>query len=121
MPTAYHYRQFTSPHPQKYRPGDQSLPQTFQLHTQSSISQFDPFILSIIASGKSKGVDIKSIEFFKAGRRGGLCPEAQAVHRSLGRIKKWLMMDSRLLGNQHLNEGVKQCFAASPHVVYKLE
>lgn len=33
-------------------------------------------------SGKPKGVDIKSGEFFRAARRSGLWPEAEAVHRS---------------------------------------
>ncbi len=40
------------------------------------------FILSLTASGKSRGVDIKSGEFFKAARRSGLWPDAEAVHRS---------------------------------------
>jgi len=31
------------------------------------------------------------------------------------------MMDSRLLSYEQLNERVKQCFAAFPHVVYELE
>jgi Transposase DDE domain len=47
------------------------------------------FILSLVASGKSKGVDIKSGEFFKTARRSGLWPEADAVHRSaLTRARK---------------------------------
>jgi hypothetical protein len=40
------------------------------------------FILSIVASGKSSGVDIKSGLFFKSARRSGLWPDADAVHRS---------------------------------------
>lgn len=40
------------------------------------------FILSISSSGKSKGVDTKSGEFFRAARRNGLWPDAKAVHRS---------------------------------------
>ena len=40
------------------------------------------FILSLTASGKSRGVDIKSGEFFKTARRSGLWPDAEAVHRS---------------------------------------
>ena len=47
------------------------------------------FILSIAASGKSKGVDIKSGEFFKGARRSGLWPQSEAVHRSaLTRARK---------------------------------
>jgi hypothetical protein len=49
------------------------------------------FILSLVAGGKSKGVDIKSGEFFKNARRSGLWPEAEAVHRcSLSRSRKKL-------------------------------
>lgn len=39
-------------------------------------------ILSLTASGKSKGVDIKSGDFFRSARRSGLWPDAEAVHRS---------------------------------------
>jgi len=35
-----------------------------------------------VASGKSKGVDIKSGDFFRAARRSGLWPDAREVHRS---------------------------------------
>ena len=35
-----------------------------------------------MASGKSKGVDIKSGDFFRAARRSGLWPDAEEVHRS---------------------------------------
>jgi hypothetical protein len=49
------------------------------------------FILSLCSSGKSKGVDIKSGEFFRNARRSGLWPEAEAVHRcSLSRSRKKL-------------------------------
>ncbi|MFA6010481.1 MAG: IS4 family transposase [Desulfobacteraceae bacterium] len=40
------------------------------------------FILSIVASGKGKGVDCKSTEFFRNAKRSGLWPSASAVHRS---------------------------------------
>lgn len=40
------------------------------------------FLLSITLSGKSKGVDSKSGEFFKNARRSGLWPKAEAIHRS---------------------------------------
>jgi len=40
------------------------------------------FILSLVASGKSSGVDTKSGMFFKNARRNGLLPDAAAVHRS---------------------------------------
>jgi hypothetical protein len=40
------------------------------------------FILSLVASGKSAGVDTKAGMFFKNARRNGLLPDAAAVHRS---------------------------------------
>lgn len=40
------------------------------------------FLLALVASGKSKGVDTKSKDFFTSARRSGLWPEADAVHRS---------------------------------------
>jgi hypothetical protein len=50
------------------------------------LSKLIVFILSITVSGKSKGVDSKSGEFFRNARRSGLWPNAQAVHR--GSISK---------------------------------
>ncbi len=40
------------------------------------------FILSITASGKSKGVDTKSADLSRNARRSGLWPDVRAVHRS---------------------------------------
>lgn len=40
------------------------------------------FVLSITTSGKSKGIDSKSGEFFKNAQRSGLWPKARAVDRS---------------------------------------
>ena len=40
------------------------------------------FLLSLTASGRHRGIDGKSGEFFKHARRSGLWPEAEAVHRS---------------------------------------
>lgn len=39
-------------------------------------------MLSIVSSGKAKGVEVKSGEFFRAAKRSGLWPEAEAVHHS---------------------------------------
>jgi len=36
----------------------------------------------MVGSGKGKGVDVKSGEFFRAARRAGLWPDAQPVHHS---------------------------------------
>jgi hypothetical protein len=49
------------------------------------------FILSITASGRSKGVDSKAGDFFRTARRSGLWHEAEPVHRSgLTRARKKL-------------------------------
>jgi len=40
------------------------------------------FVLSITTSGKSKGIDSKSSDFFKNAQRSGLWPKAKAVDRS---------------------------------------
>jgi len=40
------------------------------------------FVLSITMSGKNKGVDSKSSEFFKNAQRSGLWPKAKSVDRS---------------------------------------
>jgi hypothetical protein len=40
------------------------------------------FLLSLVASGKGKGVEVKSGEFFRAAKRSGLWPEAAPVHHS---------------------------------------
>lgn len=39
-------------------------------------------LLSLVANGRSKGVDTKTADFFRAARRSDLWPEAQTVHRS---------------------------------------
>jgi hypothetical protein len=39
-------------------------------------------ILSLVASAKGAGVDVKSGAFFRQARRSGLWPDAEAIHRS---------------------------------------
>ena len=46
------------------------------------LSKLIVFLLSLTVSGKHRGIDGKSGEFFKQARRSGLWPEAEAVHRS---------------------------------------
>jgi len=64
---AYHYKQKR---------------EDFSRKRKLPLSKLIVFILSITVSGKSKGVDSKSGEFFRNARRSGLWPNAQAVHRS---------------------------------------
>ena len=56
--------------------------------------------MSLVASGKTQGVDGKSGEFFKLARRSGLWPNADAVHRSaVTKARKklsWRVFDSLL-------------------------
>ena len=54
----------------------------FTRNSKLTFSKLIIFILSIVASGKSKGVDSKSGEFFKDARRSNLWPDAKAIHRS---------------------------------------
>lgn len=54
----------------------------FTRKSKLPFSKLITFVLSITSSGKSKGVDSKSGEFFKNARRSGLWPDAEAIHRS---------------------------------------
>lgn len=69
------------------------IPQNIDPEVKQSTSDFTrnrklPFpkvvtlILSFAAGGKSKGIDIKSGDFFTSARRSGLWPDAEAVHKS---------------------------------------
>ncbi len=57
-------------------------PKAFVRQAKLTLPVLFIFLLSITASGKSDGVDGKSGAFFRQARRGGLWPEAEAVHRS---------------------------------------
>ncbi|WP_237671475.1 IS4 family transposase [Desulfomonile tiedjei] len=73
------------------------------------------FILSIAASGKGKGVDMKSGEFFRHARILGLWPDAEAIHRSaLTKARK--KVDWRIF-RQILDDAVGlayECWPKSP-------
>jgi len=68
--------------PQKVDPEARLHAEDFTRNRKLPFAKLIVFILSLTASGKSKGVDIKSGEFFKAARRSGLWPDAEEVHRS---------------------------------------
>jgi hypothetical protein len=75
--------------PRKIDDHDKRLPQDFTRIRKLPLPKLIAFILSLTASGKSKGVDIKSGDFFKDSLRSGLWPDAEAVHRSaLTRARK---------------------------------
>jgi len=63
---------------QKYR----KSPKDFLRNSKLPFQKLIIFILSITTSGKDKGVDGKSGEFFKNVRRTGLWQKANAIHRS---------------------------------------
>lgn len=73
---------FLSLIPRKIDPESKRSAKDFTRNRKLPLPKLIAFILSLTASGKSKGVDIKSGEFFRAARRSGLWPEAEEVHRS---------------------------------------
>jgi len=77
--------------PENIDPEIKQSPKHFTRTRKLPFQKLITFILSLCASGKSSGVDIKSGQFFKNARRSGLWPEAEAVHRSsLSRSRKKL-------------------------------
>ena len=66
----------------------------------------------MVSNGKAKGVDVKSGEFFRAARRSGLWPEAEAVHHSaFSRARNkvhWQVLQSIL------NDAVALAYECSP-------
>lgn len=68
--------------PKRINPSQKKKDSDFTRDCKLPFPKLITFILSIVASGKSKGVDTKSGEFFKNARRSGLWPDAQAIHRS---------------------------------------
>jgi Transposase DDE domain len=68
--------------PENIDPEIKQSPKHFTRTRKLPFQKLVTFILSLVSSGKSKGVDIKSGEFFKTARRSALWPEAEAVHRS---------------------------------------
>lgn len=57
-------------------------PQHFCRNRKLPFPKLVIFLLSMVAGGKAKGVDVKSGEFFRAAKRSGLWPQAEAVHHS---------------------------------------
>ncbi|MBU4067661.1 MAG: IS4 family transposase, partial [Proteobacteria bacterium] len=68
--------------PKNIDPAYKKTPKDFSRNRKLPFSKLIVFILSITASGKSKGIDSKSGEFFKNAKRSGLWPGAEAIHRS---------------------------------------
>ena len=68
--------------PRTIDPSKKQAPKDFTRNNKLTFPKLITFILSITASGKSKGVDMKSGDFFRNAKRSGLWPEAEAIHRS---------------------------------------
>ena len=57
-------------------------PQDFSRCRKLPLARLIVVLLSLVASGRDKGVDTKLGEFFTVARRSGLWPEGQSPHRS---------------------------------------
>ena len=57
-------------------------PQDFSRCRKLPLARLIVVLLSLVASGRDKGVDTKLSEFFTLARRSGLWPEGQSPHRS---------------------------------------
>jgi hypothetical protein len=67
--------------PNEIAPHYKQKKEDFSRKRKLPLSKLIIFILFITVSGKSKGVDTKSGEFFRNARRSRLWPDAKAVHR----------------------------------------
>ena len=67
--------------PNEIAPHHKQKKEDFSRKRKLPLSKLIIFILFITVSGKSKGVDTKSGEFFRNARRSRLWPDAKAVHR----------------------------------------
>ncbi|MFZ5865563.1 MAG: IS4 family transposase [Thermodesulfobacteriota bacterium] len=63
-------------------PSQKQSPKDFTRNRKLSFSRLLVFILSLVAGGKAKGVDVKSGVFFRNAKRSGLWLDAEPVHRS---------------------------------------
>jgi len=68
--------------PQEIDPSKKQSPKDFSRESKLPFQKLITFILSIVASGTNKGVDVKSGEFFRNAYLSGLWPEAEAIHRT---------------------------------------
>ena len=81
-PPIDYLNKFMSLIPQKIDDKFKSSPEDFTRNSKLTFPKTVVFTLYAVASGKSKGIDTKSGEFFKNARRSHLWVETDAVHRS---------------------------------------
>lgn len=105
--------------PQKIDPTKQESFKDFSRDSKLPFPKLITFILSIVASGRTKGVDVKSGEFFRNAKRSGLWPEVTAIHRSTftkaRRKVQWRIF------RDILNDAVKlayECFPQRPEFLW---
>lgn len=78
----FYFRKFSNLIPKEIKPEYKQSKSDFTRKRKLPFRKFFTFILSLVSSGKNKGVDTKSGTFFKNARRSGLWPDATAIHRS---------------------------------------
>jgi hypothetical protein len=90
-------------------------PKDFSRDSRLPFSKLITFILSIVASGTNRGVEVKSGEFFRNAARSGLWPDAKAIHRST--LTKARCKVPWTIFRDILNDSVQlayECFPQSP-------
>ncbi|MGB6066293.1 MAG: transposase [Desulfomonilaceae bacterium] len=98
--------------PREIESSQKLSPQHFTRKRKLPFPKLITLLLSIVSSGKAKGVDVKSGEFFRAAKRSGLWPEAEAVHHSaLSKVRQkvhWHVFQDML------NDAVKLAYECWP-------
>lgn len=106
--------------PRKIDLSQKQSPKHFTRDRKLPFSKLIVFILSIVASGKGKGVDVKSTDFFRNAARSGLWPDAEAIHRSsLSKARKkvdWTLFRDLL---EEAVEMAYECFPEGPDYVWQ--
>ncbi|MCP4157196.1 MAG: IS4 family transposase [bacterium] len=99
--------------PRQINPDYKMAPSHFTRNVKLPFPKLIVFILSIAASGKSKGVDSKSGAFFKNARRSGLWPDAEAIHRST--LTKARNKVTWKIFENIFHDAVKLAYGQQPH------
>ena len=98
--------------PRQNEPSKKLASQHFTRNRKLTFPKLVPFLLSIVASAKAKGVEVKSGEFFRAAKRSGLWPEAEAVHHSaISKARKEVHWH---IFRDILNDAVRLAYSAGP-------
>jgi hypothetical protein len=94
-------------------------PKDFTRNRKLTFPRLLVFILSLVTSGKSRGIDLKSGEFFRNAKRSGLWPDAEPIHRSaLTKARRkigWEVFQEMLGKAVHL---AYECWPESPKYLW---